>query len=106
LRLPKPEDAAALVMQDAVRRELVDPLPGLKRGVQLDNRVWPQQARLKLVLHQRADAWVADRDEAARVVGVVADQALPQIKDLYVCLTFRSVRSIARSTATGESSRC
>jgi hypothetical protein len=75
-------------MEHAVCHELVDPFAGQEGGIQLDDRLRPEQTGVELVLYELVDATVADRDEAARVVGVVGNKPFSQVEDFYVCLSF------------------
>ena len=65
-----------------VADELVDCPARLERGVQLDDRIGPEQALIELAIDVLRDPLVADDDEAARVVGVVVDEALTEIEDV------------------------
>jgi hypothetical protein len=75
-------------MEHAVCHELVDPFAGQEGGIQLDDRLRPEQTGVELVLYELVNATVADRDEAARVVGVVGNKPFSQVEDFYVCLSF------------------
>lgn len=57
-------------------------LAGLERGVELNERLRPQHARLHLLIDVRADPVVADGDEATDVAGILTDDPLSEIEDV------------------------
>jgi hypothetical protein len=63
--------------------QLLDCAARLERGVQLDDRLRPEQALLELVIDVAGDSRVADVDEAPREVRVVVDETLAQIENVY-----------------------
>jgi hypothetical protein len=85
-RLPAPEDLRALRVQQALGDELVDGAAGFERRVQLNDRIGPQQPLGELAIDVVGDLLIADDDEAARVVRVVPDEALPKIEDVQLVL--------------------
>ena len=60
----------------AVVDQLIDEPAGLERRVELERRVWPKQALIKLGLHMLGDPGIADREEALGVATVVADKMI------------------------------
>jgi hypothetical protein len=76
------EDLAAPLVQDPLVGQLVDPAAGLERGVELEQRLGPEQLGVEFLLDPAADRRVADLDEAADVGGVGGDQALAQLEDV------------------------
>jgi hypothetical protein len=96
-RLASPEDAGRPRIEDLFRDELVDRASRLEGRVELDDRLRPKQAGLQLFVDALRDPFVADDDEAASEVRVVADEALPKLEDLY------GVASIG--TISGEAPR-
>src|SRR5207244_13154193 len=77
------EDSAAPVVGVAGIDQFVDPLPRLEGGVELDQRVRPENASLELRLDVLCDPLVANLDEAPDVLGVVADQAVAEVEDVH-----------------------
>ena len=71
-----PKDPPALVVQDPVVDQLIDEAAGLERRVELERRVRPQQALVKLGLHMLGDPRIADREEALGVATVVANKMI------------------------------
>src|SRR4051794_9438507 len=78
------EDLAALVVERSAVGQLVDPPSGLEARVQLDAGLGPQQPLVKLAPHVLANALVADREEALRVLAIVAAQRLPEGEDVQI----------------------
>ncbi len=77
------EDLPAALVQEPLADEVVDRPARLEGGVELHDRVRPEEPLLELALDALADALVADDDEAPRVVGVVVDQALSELEDVH-----------------------
>jgi hypothetical protein len=65
--------------------QLVDPLTGLERGVELEQRLGPEQPQAQVFLDPFGDARVADVHEAADVLGVLPDQAVADGEDVHGC---------------------
>jgi hypothetical protein len=62
-------------VKQAFGDDLVDGSPRLERGVQLNDRVRPEQSLFELAVDVLRNPLVTDDDEATRVVGVVVDEA-------------------------------
>jgi hypothetical protein len=78
------EDLAAGLVQNAFVDEPIDCSTGLEGGVQLNDRIRPEESGRELLLHAGADALVANHDEAPREVRVVLDEAVSQVKDVHL----------------------
>lgn len=72
------KDPAAVSVQHVLLNELIDGPPGLKRWVQLQQRLRPQEAPRHLVGDR-----VGDPHEAFGVVGVIADDVAMEIKGIH-----------------------
>jgi hypothetical protein len=77
------EDLAAALVQDACVDKLIDRPAGLEGGVQLNDRIRPEEPGRELLLHARADLLVPNHHEAPREIRVVVDQPLPQTEDVH-----------------------
>ena len=62
----------ALLVQHPIIDELIDGRARLKGGIQLDERLGPEQPRAQLLIDALSDAQVADPDEAPDVLGIVS----------------------------------
>jgi hypothetical protein len=67
------EDLPAAFVEQVFADEVVDRPARLEGGVELDDRVRPEEAGLELLIHALADLLVANDDETARVVRIVDD---------------------------------
>ena len=76
LGLGGPKDPPAFVVQDPIVDQLIDETAGLERRVELERRVWPKQALVKLGLHMLGDPGIADREEALGIATVVANKMI------------------------------
>ena len=83
LGLVAPEDRAVRVVEDALGSQLVDRGARRERGVELDQRLGPEQALAELAVDDLVDAGVADVDEAARELLVVGDQSVAEREDVH-----------------------
>jgi hypothetical protein len=72
-RLASPEDFGRPRMEDLFGDELVDRASRFESRVELDDRLRPEQAGIQLFVDALGDPFVADDDEAAGEVRVVAD---------------------------------
>lgn len=77
------EDLAAALVKDAFIHELIDRPARLESGVQLNDRMRPEQPCRELFVHTRADLLVANHHEAPREVRVVVDEPLPKTEDVH-----------------------
>jgi len=70
------EDAGTFVVQDSLIDQVVDPITGLERGVELYEGVGPEQAVVEASPDLVLDAGVLYPDEAAYVRSVISDEAV------------------------------
>jgi hypothetical protein len=77
------EDPAALVIQNAVANEVVDPAAGLERRVERKVGLGPQQPGIERRLDHGADVGGTDRLEAADELAIAADQPLPELERVH-----------------------
>jgi hypothetical protein len=76
------EDLLAARVEETVADGVADVAARFERRVELDDRIWPEESFLQLLLDVRVNPRVADVDEAAREVRVVVDQALAKVEDV------------------------
>ena len=74
------EDLQAFRVQESFGDEILEPVPILKRGVQLDERGGPEETALHLLLHPLVDSLIANRDEAADVSSVVLYDSVTEVE--------------------------
>jgi hypothetical protein len=55
----------------------------LKRGIQLDQRLWPEHPLVEALDDMLTDALVSDLNEALDVVGVLPNQLVSKSKDVH-----------------------
>ena len=80
------KDGAAFRMELAAGDEVVDPWAGLKAGVQLQERIGPEQAVAQLLIDQSRNTVIADGDEAFDVGTVVVDKLVAESKCIHPVL--------------------
>ena len=78
-----PKDRSALGGEDVRVDQLVDPGAGLKRRIELDEGLWPQQPLGELRGYVVADPLIVDLNEAGRIGLVVADEFLSELEDVH-----------------------
>src|SRR5690606_38700604 len=106
------EDVDALGVEFAVPDQLLQRLAGLERGVELDQRVGPEEASFHLLPHEAVDPLVMDGQEATDVVAVVGDDVVAQPEDVHVSSRSLPVRltpgraRLARRGRAPAGSRC
>ena len=83
------KDIPALPVEESLVHKLVDPLAWLERGIQMNQRIGPEQARIDFPFHKGANPIVLDLDETPDVVGILVDEAISKSKD-----TLRRTRSM------------
>src|SRR5689334_13227184 len=83
LLLLQPEDLPALFVKHCLGHKIIDGCAGLKSGIQLDERLRPQEARFELLFHQRVNSCVTDLNEAADVRGIVRCENIPQTENVH-----------------------
>jgi len=71
-----PEDAAAVCVEHAGVAELVDGPARLEGGIELEERLRPEQAAIHLFVHAGGHPRVGDPHETPGVVGVVGNDVL------------------------------
>jgi len=55
----------------------------VSRGVELDERLRPEDARVQLILDKTSDVRVADLEKAPGIGGVVVDQAAAEVENVH-----------------------
>src|SRR5271157_4579759 len=78
-----PEDLATTRVQQSPVNEIVDPATGFEAGVQLDQRLGPENFVSQAFLNELIDSSIANLDETTNVAGVVLDHAITQIEDVH-----------------------
>jgi hypothetical protein len=78
-----PKDPPAFGVKEPRLDQLVDPLPRLEGGVELDQRLGPEQPGVELVVHEHADPRIADADERPDVRAVVVDETPAELEDVH-----------------------
>jgi hypothetical protein len=77
------KDVRALVMQDTLLNQVVNPSARLERGVELDQRLWPEHPFIETLGNVLSDAPVADLDETLDVLGVLPNKLVSESKDVH-----------------------
>ncbi len=90
-------------MEAAAGDQIVDPGAWLEAGVELQQRIRPQQAVAQFVVDHLPDARITDRDEAPDVGAIVIDQPVAQRKCVHGVLlpVGLSCRRGSQSASTG-----
>jgi len=70
------EDAFAFAVENAFIDQLVDPVAGFEGGVELDERIGPEQAVVDTPPYFILDASILYPDEAAYLRSVITDEAV------------------------------
>jgi hypothetical protein len=77
------ENVLAFGIEHALAYQSLHAVARLERRVQLDQRLGPQRPGRDALVHMPPGAPVADLQEALRVFGVVADEAIAQAKGIH-----------------------
>lgn len=82
LALAETKDAAAFLVKHASRDKVINPATGLERGVQLEERIGPEEARFEFIGDFGRDPRVLDADIALDVLAIVFNQAMAKLEDI------------------------
>jgi len=70
-------------VEDAVAHEVADVAAGFVRGVELHDRLGPQQLVVEGFVDGSADVVGADADERPDVLGVVVGEGVAEVEDVH-----------------------
>src|SRR5262249_33231838 len=80
------KNAGTLWMQDPLRNQCFNPLAGLKGRIQLNQRLWPEDASVQVLLSILADPSVTNLYETINVGSVVVDDLIAEPENIHRAL--------------------
>jgi hypothetical protein len=77
------KNLAAPGMENPVRHKFLNGLARLKSWVQLNQRIWPQGARLEATVHEFFKARLRNRDKARNVSAVILNDLIAKAENVH-----------------------
>lgn len=83
LVLSDAKNPPAFLVQDCLAGEVVDPVAGFKRWIELDQRLGPEEALCEAPVDVLSNPRVADLDEAGNVGCKIMDESITKFEDVH-----------------------
>jgi hypothetical protein len=70
-------------MEHAPSHECIDPGPGFKGWIELQQGFWPEESRMNFFFDFRADAIVLDVKKTPDKIPIIRNQPIAELKDIH-----------------------